>query len=101
VRTFAWPGTAGLRYPDVAVPLGTYNGWSLRATGYADGDQFWNTGSFVPFASLMDPLGSGIGEIVTGRSPLSSLDAVLKDWRAGGGDQIRTEYQKAYEDARR
>ena len=41
---------AGLRYPDVEVPLGTYNGWSLRKTGYAEGEQFWNTGSFVPFA---------------------------------------------------
>ncbi len=41
---------AGLRYPDVDVPLGTYNGWSLRKAGYAEGEQFWNTGSFVPFA---------------------------------------------------
>jgi hypothetical protein len=41
---------AGLRYPDVEAPLGTYNGWSLRKKGYAEGDQFWNTGSFVPFA---------------------------------------------------
>ena len=41
---------AGLRYPDVDVPLGTYNGWSLRKAGFAEGEQFWNTGSFVPFA---------------------------------------------------
>ncbi|MEA2642020.1 MAG: hypothetical protein QOF51_3414 [Chloroflexota bacterium] len=41
---------AGLRYPDVEVPVGTYNGWSLRKAGYAEGEQFWNTGSFVPFA---------------------------------------------------
>jgi Alpha/beta hydrolase domain len=41
---------AGLRYPDVEVPLGTYNGWSLRRAGFAEGDQFWNTGSFIPFA---------------------------------------------------
>jgi len=41
---------AGLRFPDVDVPLGTYNGWSLRKAGYAEGEQFWNTGSFVPFA---------------------------------------------------
>ena len=40
---------AGLRYPDVNVPLGTYNGWSLRKQGYAEGEEFWNTGSFVPF----------------------------------------------------
>ena len=41
---------AGLRYPDVDVPLGTYNGWSLRKAGFAEGEEFWNTGSFVPFA---------------------------------------------------
>jgi hypothetical protein len=41
---------AGVRYPDVEVPLGTYNGWSLRKKGFAEGEQFWNTGSFVPFA---------------------------------------------------
>ena len=32
------------------MPLGTYNGWSLRKAGYAEGEQWWNTGSFVPFA---------------------------------------------------
>jgi hypothetical protein len=37
---------AGLRYPDSAVPLGTYNGWSLRKAGFAEGEQWWNTGSF-------------------------------------------------------
>lgn len=41
---------AGLRYPDIEVPLGTYNGWSLRKAGYSEGEQWWNTGSFVPFA---------------------------------------------------
>jgi hypothetical protein len=41
---------AGVRYPDVDVPLGTYNGWSLRKKGFAEGAEFWNTGCFVPFA---------------------------------------------------
>ena len=41
---------AGIRYPDVEVPVGTYNGWSLRKAGFAEGAEFWNTGSFVPFA---------------------------------------------------
>ena len=41
---------AGLRYPDIEVPLGTCNGWSLRKAGYAEGEQWMNTGSFVPFA---------------------------------------------------
>jgi hypothetical protein len=41
---------AGVRYPDVDVPLGTYNGWSLRKKGYSEGAEFWNTGCFIPFA---------------------------------------------------
>ena len=41
---------AGVRFPDVDVPLGTYNGWSLRKAGFAEGAEFWNTGSFIPFA---------------------------------------------------
>ena len=39
---------AGLRYPDVEVPLGTYNGWSLRSAGFAEGEQFWNTRQLRP-----------------------------------------------------
>jgi len=41
---------AGLRSPDVAVPLGTYTGWSVRKTGYGEGDLNSLSGSFVPFA---------------------------------------------------
>lgn len=40
---------AGLRSPDVAVPLGTYTGWSVRKAGYAEGDLNSLSGSFVPF----------------------------------------------------
>jgi len=41
---------AGIRLPDVAVPLGTYTGWNFRntATG-APGDLVSLLGSFVPF----------------------------------------------------
>lgn len=33
--------------------------------------------------------------IVTGREPLTALDAWVRDWRSRGGDQIRKEYQDA------
>lgn len=33
--------------------------------------------------------------IVAGRDPLTAYDAWVKDWRARGGDQIRSEYQQA------
>jgi putative aldouronate transport system substrate-binding protein len=41
----------------------------------------------------------GLGELVTGRAPLSNLDQMLADWRSGGGDQIRQDYEQAYAQA--
>jgi putative aldouronate transport system substrate-binding protein len=36
-----------------------------------------------------------VSGIAAGRKPLSELDALVKDWKARGGDQIRGEYEKA------
>jgi putative aldouronate transport system substrate-binding protein len=41
-----------------------------------------------------------INEIVVGRQPLSYFDQVLREWRDGGGDQIRNEYQREMAAAR-
>lgn len=41
---------AGIRLPDVAVPLGTHLGWNLRAEGFAPG-ALMLVGSFIPFAA--------------------------------------------------
>jgi hypothetical protein len=41
---------AGVRYPDLAVPLGTYTGWALRQEGLVEGALIGNAGSFIPFA---------------------------------------------------
>jgi hypothetical protein len=40
----------GIRHPMVDAPLATHTGWSLRASGYAEGDLFTIQGSMVPFA---------------------------------------------------
>ena len=40
---------AGVRLPDVTVPLATYTGWSLRAGAQA-GDGCEGTGQMIPFA---------------------------------------------------
>ncbi|MFJ2954462.1 substrate-binding domain-containing protein [Streptomyces sp. NPDC087270] len=37
--------------------------------------------------------------IMQGRVPLSEWDGVMKDWRKNAGDQIRAEYEKAWEDS--
>ena len=47
-------------------------------------------------ALLLQNFNDGLAEIVVGRAPLSNLDGLLRDWRSGGGDQMRLEYQQAY-----
>jgi putative aldouronate transport system substrate-binding protein len=45
---------------------------------------------------LIQPFGDGVTDIVTGRRPLADLDGLVKDWRSGGGDASRSDYEKAY-----
>ncbi len=42
---------AGVRVPDVSVPIATYTGWNLRKAGFAEGDTCGSTGSTIPFAA--------------------------------------------------
>ncbi|MBO0882687.1 MAG: hypothetical protein J2P17_20610, partial [Mycobacterium sp.] len=37
----------------------------------------------------------GITDIVSGRRPMTDYDQLVSDWRSGGGEQIRREYQDA------
>jgi hypothetical protein len=43
---------AGVRLPDVAVPLATHAGWNLRRKGFADGQLCGLNGLYVPFAAI-------------------------------------------------
>ena len=52
------------------------------------------------YAQLTAAFFDGIGEIVTGRAPLSNLNQLRDTWRSTGGDQSRTEYERAYAAAR-
>jgi len=42
---------AGIRVPEVAVPLATYTSWNVRTTGHAPGDACFYQGSTFPFAA--------------------------------------------------
>ncbi len=42
--------TSGILMPELAVPLGTYTGWNLRAAGHAISEGCSSTGSAIPFA---------------------------------------------------
>jgi Alpha/beta hydrolase domain len=40
----------GVRYPDMQVPLGTYLGWALRKSGFAEGELLSTNGCIITFA---------------------------------------------------
>jgi len=42
---------AGVRLPDVRVPLNTYTGWGLRAAGQGENDGCESSGQRIPFAT--------------------------------------------------
>jgi hypothetical protein len=42
---------AGIRVPDVSVPIATYTGWNLRKAGFAEGDTCRAAGSTMRFAA--------------------------------------------------
>lgn len=46
-------------------------------------------------ALLNQPLTDGLYNIMFGREPIGSLDGLVKQWRANGGDAIRSELQQA------
>jgi hypothetical protein len=46
--------SAGIRLPDIAVPLATYTGWNLYAAPYPEGELCDRDGSYLPFAKTAD-----------------------------------------------
>ena len=38
-----------------------------------------------------------LSDILFGRQPVNTLDGLVKDWRANGGDTIRSEYERAFQ----
>jgi putative aldouronate transport system substrate-binding protein len=50
-------------------------------------------------ATLNQKMGDGLLAIIFGRADVSSLDQLVQDWRAQGGDQIRAEFEQALQSA--
>jgi putative aldouronate transport system substrate-binding protein len=46
-------------------------------------------------ATLNQKMGDGLSDIIFGRADVGSLDQLVKDWRAQGGDVIRSEFEAA------
>jgi hypothetical protein len=43
--------TAGIRLPDIAVPLATHTGWNMYKTPFPEGELCDRDGSYAPFAN--------------------------------------------------
>jgi putative aldouronate transport system substrate-binding protein len=56
---------------------------------------FYSASYSAQQALLDQALSDGVSDIVIGRSELTALDGLLKDWRSNGGDKGRAEYQDA------
>ena len=41
-----------------------------------------------------------MNDILFGRQPVSTFDEIVKEWRTNGGDTIRSEYERAFQEAR-
>jgi len=52
-------------------------------------------------AKVVQPTEDKITDIVRGRRPVSDLDAIVKEWRSGGGDEARRFIEKALADSGR
>jgi hypothetical protein len=68
----------GIPHPLLAAPLATHVGWSLRSSGYGEGELFTVQGSMIPFAQTE-------AEREGARDPRPSLEAryALRDaWAA-------------------
>ena len=63
---------AGIKSPDLLVPLGTYTGWNLREVGYAEGELCGLNGSYLPFATTE-------AERLSNGDPRPSLEARYGD----------------------
>jgi putative aldouronate transport system substrate-binding protein len=50
-------------------------------------------------ASLNQTMGDGLSDIIFGRREVSALDQLVADWRAQGGDTIRSEFEAALQSA--
>lgn len=42
---------AGVRHPNIEVPIATYTGWALRRAPFAEGEDCALTGQYIPFAA--------------------------------------------------
>jgi hypothetical protein len=65
--------------PQYAAPTGTYLGWNLRKSGYAQGELCLIFGSFIPFASDAQSRGADPRRSLAERYPTPGAAAELSN----------------------
>jgi putative aldouronate transport system substrate-binding protein len=51
-------------------------------------------------AALTQRFTDSLADLLFGKRPVSDLDSLVKDWRANGGDTIRSEYEQVFQAAK-
>lgn len=78
---------AGIRLPDIAVPVGTFTGWNVYRSPYPDGELADRDGSFLAFPATDADRGS---------DPRASVAALYKDNTRSG--KVKTEAERLRRD---
>ena len=78
-------------------------GYSNQTVKYLEKDPWDGLKLEMParYKSGMTPFEDKFTDLVRGRRPFSDLDAIVKEWRAGGGDEARSLMGQALADAGR
>ena len=75
---------AGVRLPDVRVPLNTYTGWALRAAGLGENDGCEGSGQRIPFPATKAAREASRRSAAVGRGALCELPRLLLQGHPGG-----------------
>ena len=49
--------------------------------------------------SIQTQLADGLIDIIAGRPPMADYDQLVSAWRSGGGDTVRSQFERAYAEA--
>ncbi len=92
---------AGIRLPDVAVPLATYTGWNLRAAGHAIGEACLLSGGAIPLAVDRKQAGekdsrATLDELYSGRADYQRKVAAAADALVKQGYLLKEDAESRY-----
>jgi putative aldouronate transport system substrate-binding protein len=79
--------------PDITRQIHDWQQELLKISGTNPTNGHFSDTSANKGGSLSTTMNDGITDIVAGRKPLSAFQGLLRDWRSGGGDKIRAEFE--------